>query len=167
MSSFGSDRRNHSASFLNGGRATVLLRPRTAQPQRQHQHHSLILRCRPGSKRHLCENLGDQLADLQKGFRAMKQWAERRVRSHRAGEPTATAGGRASTPPVAAQPAPVTDARPCARNTGATVELQWLHDERELIGPCLSEVLEDVDHATEVRVHRGWNGVAGRFPLAH
>ena len=60
-----------------------------------------------------------------------------------------------------------TNARPCARNTGATVELQWLHDERELIGPCLSEVLEDVDRATEVRVHRGWNGVAGRFPLAH
>ena len=50
--------------------------------------------------------------------------------------------------------------------TDRALQLQWLHDERELIGPCLGEILEDVDHATEVRVHRGRNGVAGRLPLA-
>src|SRR5215467_11835879 len=50
------------------------------------------------------------------------------------------------------------------RRTGRALQLQWLHDERELKGPCLGEVLEDVDHATEVCVHRGRNGVTGRFP---
>src|SRR5262249_62034704 len=50
------------------------------------------------------------------------------------------------------------------RRTGRALQLQWLHDERELKGPCLGEVLEDVDHATEVRVHRAGDDVL-TFPI--